>query len=147
MPCRSVRLCMRCCTHMRFSNSEKSLLQQPKSVLINFANTKRASIEDFDMAAKRRRNTRRRVYGKKRQSNSGARGVRLVKGKVKIKLGKSAKSLVTVAPSALIRHIPLTKLKSAARKVVGNSVQAKRQRRGGRRGRKRRATGPRRSVF
>lgn len=52
---------------------------------------------------------------------------RVVRGRVKIKLGK--RKVVSIAPSTLIGHISSTKLKAAARSVIRH--QASGQRRSG----------------
>lgn len=50
---------------------------------------------------------------------------RVVKGRVKIKLGKS--KVVSIAPSTLIGHISSTKLKAAARSVIRQQAAGQRR--------------------
>lgn len=101
---------------------------------------KRASIEDFDMAARRRKSAKRpRAARRRRQFGSRARGVRMHGNKLRLKLGKSASSVVTIAPSALIRHVPISKLKTAARKALGKGFRRQKVNRRTRRRRRRTA--------
>jgi len=93
--------------------------------MLNFQLNKRAQIGFFQdrktqptsMPPKRKRkSTRRRPYK--------GRSLYMIGGKVRIKVGK--KKFAAIPPTALLRHIPISKLRVAARKVIrSTTVQPK----------------------
>ena len=82
-------------------------------------------------AGGKRRGRKRTRKVKRRRSVKGAKGVRLVKGKVSIKLaGLGVRKL---GASQLVKYISLAKLKTAAKKFLssqGQRVPAKKRRKG-----------------
>lgn len=123
------------------------------SILVNYSSKNRASIEDFDMPRARRKGSRRKTKksifqirvkrsrrGRRRQSRTTARGVRIVGNKVAIRLGTSRKSEVKISPSALVKKIPLKPLRAAAKKIL-KYIKPKQVKR-----RKRRRTTKRRRI-
>jgi hypothetical protein len=71
----------------------------------------------------RRRKGRKRTTATRRKRTSvrrvkGAKGVRVTKGRVAIKV--AGHGVTKLAASQLVRFVPLTKLKSAAKKVLAS---------------------------
>ena len=78
----------------------------------------RAQFLDFD-SMPRKSNKSKKSRKSKRQSVKVIKGTRIVKGRVSIKLGGYS-GVQKLAPSQLIRYIPLNKLKAAAKKVLAS---------------------------
>jgi hypothetical protein len=80
----------------------------------------------------RRKSSHRRV--------KGAKGVRVTKGRVAIRV--AGHGVTKLAAAQLVRYVPLSKLKTAAKKVLrslGHHTKRKRTRKGGRKTRRRKA--------
>jgi hypothetical protein len=98
-------------------------------------------LDHFDRSMPgRRRNTtaaggRRRT--RRRRSTGGRGKTRVVKGRVSLRI--PGFGVTKLSPSELVRHIPVSKLKTDARKVLGALGKKKKVKRGRKRiGRKRR---------
>ena len=63
----------------------------------------------------------------------GTSKVRIIKGRLRIRVGKGRGQIVAFSPSALVRHLPINKIRQAAKKLFRRSQTAV----GGRRLRKR----------
>jgi hypothetical protein len=85
----------------------------------------------------------RRRKGVRKHRVKGAKGVRVTKGRVAIRL--AGHGVTKLAASQLVRYVPLSKLKSAAKKVLKSQGHRSRKvRRKRRKGRKKRRTTRRR---
>jgi hypothetical protein len=86
----------------------------------------------------------RRRKGVRKHRVKGAKGVRVTKGRVAIRL--AGHGVTKLAASQLVRYVPLNKLKSAAKKVLKSQGhrRSRKVRRKRRKGRKKRRTTRRR---
>ena len=94
---------------------------------------------DSSMAPRKkgRRKSKKRGVRKGGKRAKGAKGVRITKGRLNLKLaGYSGNQ--KVLPSHIVRYIPLNTLKKAARKALGPASHHKKSRKGrkGKKGRK-----------
>ena len=115
--------------------------------LVDFATRERASLvstttpsSSTSMPRKTRRQATPRKRSTRRRSKrlSGTNKIRIVGGRVRLRIA-GYQGVQALAPSALVRFIPTTKLRLAARRVLRQSGKASTGRR-----RKRRATKGRR---
>lgn len=88
--------------------------------------------DDSMVARRRRRAGGRRPAKRSKKRGHSAKGVRVSKGTVKLRV-KGYKGLQSLRPSELVRQIPASKLKVAARKVLGPPARRRRRRKGGKR--------------
>lgn len=122
------------------AQSDMSYFSNERKPLLNFSETQeRASLIDTDFEEESmspRKRTGRKRRGRKSSGKGDKRkGIRLNKGKIRIRL-PGYEGLQFVTASELVRHIPLSKLKAAAKKVLRKAGVSK-KRKGKRRGRKR----------
>ena len=124
-----------------------------KRPLLNFStNDERATllpIESELMPRQRRRqkggattrsvSTRKRI-GRRRRRVKSTKGIRFVKGRLALRVAGYS-GLQRIAPSQLVRFVPLSKLKTAAKRVLLGSV-----RRSGGSGKKRRVKRRRKNI-
>ncbi len=91
-----------------------------KSLLHYSENEERANFfdtEDFDSSMPRRSKLGKQKKGKRR---SALKGVKFSKGRLALRI-KGYSGVQRLAPSQLVRYIPLVNLKQAARKVLGHA--------------------------
>ena len=94
----------------------------------------RASLMSAVGTSHRRRSRKRSTIrkGRRRKGNRGSK-IRIVKGKVSLKVG-GFPGIQRVGASQLVRFVPLSKLRSAAKRVLGSPPKrGRRSRKGGRR--------------
>jgi hypothetical protein len=108
--------------------------------LLNFSETQeRASLIDTDFeedSMARKRKGRKSKKGKRVLVGIKRKGVKLNKGRLKIRVA-GYQGVQSLTASELVRHIPLSKLRAAAKKVLKRSGAGKTKRKGKKRGRKR----------
>lgn len=92
---------------------------------LRFENTERAQLVSSSMPSA---NKKRRRSGKKTSGTSGSRKVRVVKGKVNLRV-TGYSGLQKLAPSSLIPYLPASKLRQAAKRALGASGKKKTTRR------------------
>jgi len=85
-----------------------------------------SSFAENPMPSRTKRSTRRRKGGPKKIK--GAKGVRIVKGRLSLKVAGFA-GTHKIAPSQLIRLFPLTKIKAVAKKFLTASGAGKKSKR------------------
>jgi hypothetical protein len=88
---------------------------------------------------RRRRVGRRRVGRARARASGGGSKVRVVKGRVSLKVA-GFPGYQRLAPGQLVRHVPITKLRAAAKKILGRGGPVRRRRRATGRRRRRRTT-------
>jgi hypothetical protein len=89
--------------------------------LLRFENSEKAQLVSSSMPSG---NRRRRRSGKKTQGSSASRKVRVVKGRVNLKVAGYS-GLQKLAPSTLIPYLPASKLRQAAKRALGASGKKK----------------------
>jgi hypothetical protein len=96
-------------------------------------------LDHFDKSMPRRKRNTALAGRRRTRRRTGGGKTRVVKGRVLLRL--PGFGLTKLSPSELVRHIPVSKLKTAARKVLGAAGKKKKVKRGRKRtagGRKRR---------
>ena len=120
-------------TYFRVDRTNTSLTNTPKRPFVEFSpHLDRANLMSSGIAAtgrKRSRSTARK--GRKRRSR--VTKVRVVKGKVALRVG-GFPGVQHVGASQLVRFVPLNKLRTAAKRVLGSPPRRGKR---GRKGRKR----------
>ena len=120
-------------TYFRADRTNTSLTNTPKRPFVEFSpHLDRANLMSSGIAAtgrKRSRSTARK--GRKRRSR--VTKVRVVKGKVALRVG-GFPGVQHVGASQLVRFVPLNKLRTAAKRVLGSPPRRGKR---GRKGRKR----------
>ena len=115
-------------------------LSKKKPLLHYSENEERASFFDtelLDPSMPRRKNSGKRSKKNKRKSlGKGLKGIKFSKGHIALRIGGYS-GVQKFAPSQLVRYIPLAKLKQAGKRVL--------QRTGGRKIKRRRKKGKRKS--
>lgn len=82
---------------------------------VEYSPDNRASLVDFSMPARRRPRTRASTQRKRRRTHKRRT---ITGGRLRIKLGRTNKSIVAVPTSSLVHYIPVNSLKSAARRFL-----------------------------
>lgn len=112
-----------------------------KKPLLNYSDTQeRASIfnPNADSSMPPRKKSGKRKSSKKYGKKGGLKGVRVTKGKISLRVAGYS-GLQKFGASELVRFVPLSKLRVAAKKVLGRSgakKTSKKRRKGKRKGRK-----------
>lgn len=91
--------------------------------------------EELDPSMPRRKKSGTKKRGKRRLVGKGLKGIKFSKGRLALRLAGYS-GVQKLAPSQLVRFIPLSKLKQAARKVLTKTGGKKIKKRKGRKGRK-----------
>ena len=92
---------------------------QDKKILVPYSETEeRAQIIDLStLQSSMPKKTKKGKKSKKVKTVRGFKGVKIVNGKLSLKVSGYS-GVQKLAPAQLIRYIPLTRLKSAAKKVL-----------------------------
>lgn len=123
---------MSCRRDMTYNFSERKPLlhYSDQEERANFFDT-----EELDSSMPRRKRSGKQKKGKRQSTGKGLKGVKFSKGRLALRIGGYS-GVQRLAPSQLVRYIPLAKLKQAARKVLAKTGGKKIKRRKGRKGRK-----------
>jgi hypothetical protein len=117
------------------------LFSGPRKPLVSFSTRERASLVlPKSMPPRRRKSSKRKTTTRRRtrrRSGAASNKIRIVGGRIRLRV-TGYPGLQALAPSALVRFIPTTKLRLAARRVLRSAGQAPRRKR--RTTRKRKAT-------
>lgn len=113
------------------ATSDMSHGANERKPLLNFSETQeRASLIDTDFeedSMARKRKGRKSKKGKRVLVGIKRKGVKLNKGRLKIRVA-GYQGVQSLTASELVRFIPLSKLKAAAKKVLGGSKTRKTKR-------------------
>ena len=94
---------------------------QNRKPLVSFSNRERANLAvsepPMPKKIRRRASTRSATARRKRRGTVGSNKIRVVGGRVRLRV-TGYQGFQSLAPSALVRFIPATKLRLAARKVL-----------------------------
>jgi hypothetical protein len=125
---------------MSYGSEENKLLLNYSDTLerATLVNPNQNNDEDEDSMPSRRRGRKGSKGGRRRKTggSSKRRGVRVNKGRLGIRVA-GYQGVQSLTASELVRHIPLSKLRAAAKKVLKRSGAGKTKRKGKKRGRKR----------
>ena len=113
---------------------------EERKPLLNYSDTlERASLIDTDIeedSMPRRRKSSRAGGRRRKLGGSKRKGVRVNKGRIGLRVA-GYQGLQHLSASELIRYVPLSKLRVAAKKVLNRSGKKRTKRKGKKRGRKR----------
>ena len=125
---------------MSYGSEENKLLLNYSDTLerATLVNPNQDNDEDENSMPSRRRGRKGSKGGRRRKTggSSKRRGVRVNKGRLGIRVA-GYQGVQSLTASELVRHIPLSKLRAAAKKVLKRSGAGKTKRKGKKRGRKR----------
>ena len=99
--------------------------------LVSFSNRERATlaVSSPPMPKRSKRRASNRTTIRKRRRSAGSNKIRVVGGKIRLRV-TGYQGLQSLSPSALVRFIPATKLRLAARRVLntqGRTANRKRR--------------------